>query len=113
MKQNSAVEKLSGARLGSVRKFAASTFFKRGRNLEYLRSGSTFRSVGTNKTRENIVETAYVESVGTDHRGIPHVRFRLAYSPASRPPEFGKDTRLLALDIFTRKYPERVDGPNS
>jgi len=112
MRQNSAVER-AGARHGSVRNFAASTFFKRGRNLEYLRSGSTFRSVGTNKTRNNLVETAYVDSVGTDHRGIPHVRFRSAFSSASRPPEFGKDTRLLALDIFTRKYPERVDGPNS
>ncbi|MGA0345858.1 MAG: hypothetical protein ACO3N9_04875 [Alphaproteobacteria bacterium] len=113
MRQKSAVKKLMLERDRPRRKFTASTFFKRGRNLEYLRSGSTFRSIGTNKSGNNVVETAYVDSVGTDHRGIPHVRFRLAFSSASRPLEFGKDTRLLALDIFTRKYSERVDGPNS
>lgn len=113
MRQNSAVEELAWERDRPGRKFTASTFFKRGRNLEYLRSGSTFRSIETNKTRDNVVETACVDSVGTDHRGIPHVRFRLAFSSASKPLEFGKDTRLLALDIFTEKYSERVDGPNS
>ena len=114
MRPNSAVEKLAWERDGSGGKFSGSTFFKRGGNLEYLRAGSTFRRTGTNnKTRNKLVETAYVDSVVTDHRGIPHVRFRLAFSSASRPLEFDKDTRLLALDIFTKKYSERVDGVNS
>ncbi len=81
-----------------------SIFLRRGRQVEYLRPGAAFRCIHHNKT----VETAYVESLAADVRGIPHVRFRVAFSSSSRPLNFGNGTRILALKIFADRYRERV-----
>ncbi|MBK19004.1 MAG: hypothetical protein CMM52_09250 [Rhodospirillaceae bacterium] len=81
----------------------ASMFFKRGRALEYVRPGSTFQRVHD----DELVETAEVESVGTDAYGIPHVKFKVSFS---RPNRFSYDegSRMLALRSFADRYRERV-----
>ena len=91
------------------RKSIPSTFFKRGNDLGYIRPGSTFRRIGKDNSNNRTVETACVESIGTDHRSIPHVRFRLSVSSVSRPRDINKGTRMLALESFSQMYPERVE----
>ena len=91
------------------RKSISSTFFKRGNDLGYIRPGSTFRRIGKDNSNNRTVETACIESIGTDHRSIPHVRFRLSFSSASRPLDINKGTRMLALESFSQMYPERVE----
>ena len=90
------------------RKSIPSTFFRRGNGLGYIRPGSTFRRIGKDNSNNQTVETACVESIGTDHRSIPHVRFRLSFSSASRPLDINKGTRMLSLESFSKMYPERV-----
>ncbi len=82
----------------------SSVFFKRGNRMEYLRPGSTFRRVRDDK----MVETACMEWLGTDAYGIPHVRFRIAFSRSAGPLDFDQGTRMLALKIFAERYRERV-----
>lgn len=95
------------------RKSIPSTFYRRGKDLGYIRPGSTFRRIGKDNSNNRTVETACVESIGTDHRSIPHVRFRLSFSSASRPLEINKGTRMLSLECFSKMYPERVGIFNS
>ena len=95
------------------RKSIPSTFFRRGKDLGYIRPGSTFRRIGKDNSNNRTVETACVESIGTDHRSIPHVRFRLSFSSASRPLDINKGTRMLSLESFSKMYPERVGSLNS
>ena len=91
------------------RKSIPSTFFKSGNDLGYIRPGSMFRRFGKDNSNNRTIETACVESIGTDHRSIPHVRFRLSFSSASRPLDINKGTRMLALESFSQMYPERVE----
>ena len=95
------------------RKSIPSTFFRRGKDLGYIRLGSTFRRIGKDNSNNRTVETACIESIGTDHRSIPHVRFRLSFSSASRPLDINKGTRMLSLESFSKMYPERVGTFNS
>ena len=95
------------------RKSIPSTFFKSGNDLGYIRPGSMFRRFGKDNSNNRTIETACVESIGTDHRSIPHVRFRLSFSSASRPLDINKGTRMLALESFSKMYPERVEAPDS
>ena len=95
------------------RKSIPSTFYRRGKDLGYIRPGSMFRRIGKDNSNNRTVETACVESIGTDHRSIPHVRFRLSFSSASRPLEINKGTRMLSLESFSKMYPERVGSFNS
>ena len=64
-----------------------------------MRAGAVFRRV---HPANNMVETAQVVSIGEDSYGIPHVRFRLRYARPNR--TFLEDSRVLALESFTRLY---------
>ena len=81
----------------------SSFFFKRGRKLEYVRPGSTFQRVHSDR----MVETARVLSVGTDAFGIPHVRFQVSFRRPNRS-QFDGGARMLALKSFADQYRERV-----
>lgn len=83
----------------------SSVFFKRGNRMEYLRPGATFQRV----REDQMVETACVESLGTDAYGIPHVRFRVSFSRTGRS-QFDDSTKMLALKTFADRYRERVQG---
>jgi len=81
-----------------------SVFFKRGEKLEYLRAGSTFQHL----REDNLIEIAYVESIGTDLYGIPHVRFQISLTRDKDIRNFDKGTRTLALSSFADRYRERI-----
>ena len=80
-----------------------SMFFKRGRKLEYVRPGSTFRRVH----RDKMIETATVLSVAVDSFGIPHVQFQVTFRRPNRN-FFDGGARMLALKSFAKHYTERV-----
>ena len=82
-----------------------SFFFKRGRNLEYVRAGSTFQRVH----RDRMVETAQELSVGADSYGIPHVRFQVSFRRPNQS-RFDGGGRMLALKSFADQYRERVSA---
>lgn len=81
----------------------SSMFFKRGAKLEYIRPGSTFRRVHSDRMEE----TAKVLSVGTDSFGIPHVHFHVSFRRPDRN-FFDGGARMLALRSFADRYTERV-----
>ena len=66
--------------------------------------GSLYRHT----SKGQVVETAKVIAVGPDKQGITHVRFEVSViRPSSR---FFNDSRLLALNSFSQRYPERVSA---
>jgi hypothetical protein len=80
-----------------------SIFFSREDHLEYVRPGSQFRRVHSDRT----VETAEVISVHTDTLGIPHVRYKVDFlRPNSSP--YIEGPRVLAVRAFFELYQERV-----
>lgn len=82
-----------------------SFFVKRGRDLEYVRAGSTFQRVH----RDCMVKTAQVLSVGTDSYGIPHVRSQASFRRPNQS-RFDGGGRMLALKSFADQYRERVSA---
>jgi hypothetical protein len=81
----------------------SSMFFRRGGQMEYVRPGSTFQRVH----EDDLIETAEVESVGTDAYGIPHVKFKVSFRRPNRS-TFEEGTRMLALRTFADRYRDRV-----
>ncbi len=81
-----------------------SMFFKRGKGMEFIKAGSTFRRTRDDRT----VETAKIISVATDTFGIPHVRYELEFKKPSTTSYFVDGPRVLALATFTDMYQERV-----
>jgi len=81
----------------------SSMFFRRGDRMEYVRPGSTFQRVHA----DDMIETAKVESVGTDAYGIPHVKFKVSFRRPNRH-SFDEGSRMLALKTFADRYRERV-----
>ncbi len=81
-----------------------SMFFKRGKKLEYVRAGSTFRRIHD----DTMIETATVLSVATDSFGIPHVQFQVTFRRPNRN-FFDGGARMLALKSFAEHYTERVE----
>jgi hypothetical protein len=81
----------------------SSLLFKRGEQLEYIKRGSQFRRVLTDRT----VETAEVMSVHTDSLGIPHVRYKVDFLRPNRQ-RYVEGTRVLAVRSFFDLYQERV-----
>ena len=79
-----------------------SCFFKRGKKLEYVRPGSTFRRV----KGDGMIETAKILTVGTDSFGIPHVKFEVSFTKPNRQ-KFDGGARMLALKSFGEQYGER------
>ena len=84
-----------------------SMFFKRKNNknnVEYIKSGSIFRRVRSDKT----IETAKILSVVSDSFNIPHVRYDLEFRKPFASVDFCTGPRVLALATFIDIYKERV-----
>ncbi|MGH6619723.1 MAG: hypothetical protein ACREF6_09275 [Alphaproteobacteria bacterium] len=81
----------------------ASVFIKRGRDMEYIRRGMSFRRVKPDKS----IETAKVLSVVMDGQQIPHVRYEINVVRPSRAAVFKDGPRILSLSTFTDTYRER------
>ncbi len=80
-----------------------SMFFKRGKQIEYLRRGSSFRR----SRRSGDVETALVSALYTDAHNIPHIRYYMVFEKPFRAPV--KDgPRVLSVKEFFKQFPERV-----
>ena len=85
-----------------------SIFFKRGRQIEYIRRGSSFRRA----RRNGDVETALVSALYTDGHDIPHIRFHVVFEKPFRAPV--KDgPRVLSIKQFFKQFPERVSHPRT
>ena len=82
----------------------ASVFIKRGRDMEFIRRGMSFRRVKPDKS----IETAKVLAVVMDGLQIPHVRYEIAVEQPSRTGGFKDGPRILALRTFTATYRDRV-----
>ena len=89
--------------IGETGRPLTSMFFKRGKKLEYVRAGSTFRKVHD----DTMVETATILSVAVDSFGIPHVQFQVTFRRPNRN-FFDGGARMLALKSFAKHYTERV-----
>ena len=89
--------------MGFIGRQLPSIFFKRGEQLEYVKTGSTFRCVHADRT----VEEAEVISVYTDSFGIPHVRYSVSFQRPYRE-RFQEGPRILALRSFFDHFSERV-----
>lgn len=85
----------------------ASIFFKRGREMEYLRRGMVFRRTKADSS----VETAQVLSVILDGLRIPHVRYAVAFRRPGQSNTVNEGPRMLALSAFADAYMDRVPGP--
>ena len=77
--------------------------FGRGKSMEYVQPGTTFRCVH----KDELVETAEVQSIAADFYGIPHVKFKLIFSRSNRF-SYEQGTRMLALRTFADRYREQV-----
>lgn len=82
----------------------ASVFIKRGRDMEFIRRGMSFRRVKPDKS----VETAKILSVMLDGLHIPHVRYEINVERPSRAAVFKDGPRVLSLSTFTDTYRERT-----
>jgi hypothetical protein len=82
----------------------ASTFFRRGRYMEYIRRGMKFRRIKS----DNSIETAEVLSVVLDGLSIPHVRYEINLERPNKIATFRDGPRILALSAFTKTYRERA-----
>ena len=89
--------------MGFIGRQLPSIFFKRGEQLECVKTGSTFRCVHADRT----VEEAEVISVYTDSFGIPHVRYSVSFQRPYRE-RFQEGPRILALRSFFDHFSERV-----
>ena len=85
----------------------ASIFFKRGREMEYLRRGMVFRKTKADRS----VETAQVLSVILDGLRIPHVRYEVAFRRAGQGSVVSEGPRMLALSAFADAYMDRAPRP--
>lgn len=82
----------------------SSVFIKRGRTMEFIRAGASFRRVKADKS----IETAKILSVVLDGLQIPHVRYEINLERPSRMAVFKDGPRTLSLSSFTHTYRERV-----
>jgi hypothetical protein len=77
---------------------------RRGKKLEYVRPGASYRRT----TAENVEETVEITAMAVDSFGIPHVRFKVAFRrPDGR--QFDGGVRMLALKAFGTQYRERTE----
>lgn len=82
----------------------ASFFFRRGKEVQYLKAGAKFRRLRDKSTEE----TAKVLSVSTDGFGIPHVRYEIEIGKLGAQTRFKDGPRVLALQSFIGAYREMV-----
>ena len=90
--------------LGGKRGEAASLFMKRGRKLEFVKSGSLFHRTKS----DNSVETARVIGMRTDAFGIAHVRYEVSIARRHIAASYFEGPRTLALEAFADTYNERL-----
>ena len=83
----------------------SSMFFRRGDHTDAVQPGSTFQRIHA----DDLIETAQVESVGTDAYGIPHVKFKVSFRRPNRN-TFDEGSRMLALKTFADRYRQRVNA---
>lgn len=82
----------------------SSMFFRRGRDLEFIKAGVTFRRERSDRT----IEFARVLSVAADAFGIPHVRYEVTFEKSFMTSRIVDGPRVLALSTFADTYQERV-----
>ena len=80
-----------------------SIFIKRGRNMEYIRPGMSFRRIKADKS----VETAKILSVVLDGLKIPHVHYEWKLQRPSRSASFKVGPKTLSLASFADTYRSR------
>ena len=91
--------------LGVKRRESVSLFMKRGRKIEFVKSGSLFHRTKT----DNSIETARVIGMRTDAFGIAHVRYELRIARQHIVASYFEGLRTLALKAFADKYSERLN----
>lgn len=75
---------------------------RRGKRLEYVRSGATYQRMNAG----NVEETVRITAMAVDSFGIPHVRFTVSFRrPDGK--QFDGGERMLALKAFGAQYRER------
>ena len=94
----------SGARLKPAGGERSSMFIKRGRALEFVKSGSLFHRTRPDKS----VETARIIGMRTDSFGIAHVRYEVSIFKRQRASAYFDGPRTLALAAFTATYHDRA-----
>jgi hypothetical protein len=72
-------------------------FVRRGRTLQFVRVGATFR-----RKADSVVETARVISIAPDAAGIPHVRYEAGLERPFGRVEAGP--RTLNLTSFAERF---------
>ena len=82
----------------------SSMFIKRGRKVEFVKTGSLFHRTHSDKS----VETARVIGMRTDTFGIAHVRYEVSIARRHIAASYFEGPRTLALEAFTQTYRERV-----
>ena len=85
----------------------ASTFFKWGRDMRYIRRGMKFRRVKS----DNSIETARVLALLHDSFRIPHVRYDVNLRRSSGSGVMRDGPRVLSLSTFAQIYGEREPAP--
>jgi len=73
-------------------------FFRRRMTCDEVKEGAVYRRLH----RHNLVEQAEVVWIGTDHFGIPHVRYEVSFIGPDHAEADG--VRMLALQSFAERY---------
>ena len=95
--------KTRAKRLESHSRECRSMFLKRGRKVEFVRSGSLFQRINPDAS----VETARIIGVRTDTLGIAHVRYDVMIAKRHIPTSYREGPRTLSLATFTETYRDR------
>ena len=90
--------------LDGKRRESLSLFMKRGRKVEFVKSGSLFHRTKA----DNSIETARVIAMRTDAFGIAHVRYEVSIARQHVVASYFEGPRTLALNAFVDKYSERL-----
>lgn len=90
--------------LDGKRRESLSLFMKRGRKVEFVKSGSLFHRTKADKS----IETARVIGMRKDAFGIAHVRYEVRIARQHIVASYFEGPRTLALKAFADKYIERL-----
>ena len=82
-----------------------SLFIKRGRKIEFVKSGSIF----SRKHNDRSVETARIISMRTDTFGIAHVSYEVSIARRHIAGSYFEGPRTLALAAFAATYSDRTE----
>ena len=90
---------LDGKRRGSV-----CFFMKRGRKVEFVKSGTLFHR----SKADNSIETARIIGMRMDALGIVHVRYEVSIARQHIATPYFEGPRTLALEAFAETYDKRL-----